>query len=153
MVSRLCNVIHTHTHTIWNGFQQVSVAANYTYSISMALSPTGLKTCMSWFLDTRCELLAMHVAVSSLSPVSIQICKLGEGNKVNRKSHHCTGTFLLPLNPERDIRLCNRRLDLDAGIAEELQRRSDVGLQLILDSGHTQQLHLALQTFNHCSHL
>lgn len=44
-------------------------------------------------------------------------------------------------------------LDLNAGIAEELQRGSDVGLQLILDSGHTQQLHLPLQAFHHCSNL
>lgn len=34
---------------------------------------TGLKTWMSWFLETKWELLAMQVAVSSLSPVSIQI--------------------------------------------------------------------------------
>lgn len=34
---------------------------------------TGLKTWMSWFLETKWELFAMHVAVSSLSPVSIQI--------------------------------------------------------------------------------
>lgn len=46
-----------------------------------------------------------------------------------------------------------RQLDLDAGIAQELQRGSDVGLQLILYSGHTQQLHLPLQTFNHRSNL
>lgn len=44
-------------------------------------------------------------------------------------------------------------LDLDAGIAEELQRGPDVGLQLILYSGHTQQLHLPFQTFNHRSNL
>lgn len=46
-----------------------------------------------------------------------------------------------------------KRLDLDAGVAEELQSRSDVGLQLILHSGHTQQLHLPLQTFYHCCNL
>lgn len=34
---------------------------------------TGLNTWMFWFLETKWELLAMHVAVSSLSPVSIQI--------------------------------------------------------------------------------
>lgn len=34
---------------------------------------TGLKTWMSWLLETKWELLAMHVAVSSLSPVNIQI--------------------------------------------------------------------------------
>lgn len=39
---------------------------------------------MSWFLDTKWELLAMHVAVSSLSPVSIQICR-GKENTANKK--------------------------------------------------------------------
>lgn len=34
---------------------------------------TGLKTWVSCVLDTKCELLAMQVAVSSLSPVSIHI--------------------------------------------------------------------------------
>lgn len=34
---------------------------------------TGRKMWMSCDRDTRCELLAMQVAVSSLSPVSIQI--------------------------------------------------------------------------------
>lgn len=33
---------------------------------------TRRKTWMSWFLVTRCAFLAVHVAVSSLSPVSIQ---------------------------------------------------------------------------------
>jgi hypothetical protein len=33
---------------------------------------TSRKTWISWFLVTRCAFLAVHVAVSSLSPVSIQ---------------------------------------------------------------------------------
>jgi hypothetical protein len=35
---------------------------------------TDLNTCRLWVLDTKRELLAMQVAVSSLSPVNIQIC-------------------------------------------------------------------------------
>lgn len=48
---------------------------------------TGLKTWMSWFLETKWELLAMHVAVSSLSPVSIQIWE-----ENNMKKHSVTET-------------------------------------------------------------
>lgn len=94
----------------------------------------------------------MHVAVSNLSPVNIQICNKSERNIVSRKPHHCTGIFPLPSEILGCVMGCEW-LDLDAGIAKELQCRSDVGLQLILHSSHTQQLHLPLQTFNHRSNL
>ena len=40
---------------------------------------------MSWVLETKRELLAMHVAVSSLSPVNIQIWKQ-QGQISDKKS-------------------------------------------------------------------
>lgn len=43
--------------------------------------------------------------------------------------------------------------DLDACIAEDLQGGPDIRLELVLHSSQTQQLHLHLQTLNHCCHL
>ncbi len=43
--------------------------------------------------------------------------------------------------------------DLDACIAENLQCGPDISLELVLYSSQTQQLHLHLQTLNHCGHL
>lgn len=43
--------------------------------------------------------------------------------------------------------------NLDACVAEDLQRGPDVGLKLVLDPGQTQKLHLHLQALDHCGHL
>ena len=43
--------------------------------------------------------------------------------------------------------------DLDAGVAQQLQRGPDVGLQLVLHAGQTQQLQLPLQALHHRRHL
>lgn len=42
---------------------------------------------------------------------------------------------------------------LDACIAEDLQGGPDISLELVFHPGQTQQLHLHLQTLNHCGHL
>lgn len=46
-----------------------------------------------------------------------------------------------------------QRPHLDARIAEDLQRGPDVGLELVLHPGQTQQLHLHLQTLDHRGNL
>lgn len=43
--------------------------------------------------------------------------------------------------------------DLDACVAEDLQGRPDISLELVLHPSQTQQLHLHLQTLNYCGHL
>lgn len=57
--------------------------------IKSGSDPTGLKTWMSWFLETKWELLAIHVAVSSLSPVNIQIWNMKKNPRVNIKCSIC----------------------------------------------------------------
>lgn len=42
---------------------------------------------------------------------------------------------------------------LNACITEDLQSGPDISLELVLHPGETQELHLHLQTLNHCSHL
>lgn len=42
---------------------------------------------------------------------------------------------------------------LNACIPEDLQSGPDISLELVLHPGETQELHLHLQTLNHCSHL
>lgn len=61
---------------------------------------TGLKTWMSWFLETKWELLAMHVAVSSLSPVSIQIW--AEGHHDHFKIHLTLSIIIVSSHPKFD---------------------------------------------------
>lgn len=60
--------------------------------------------------------------------------------------------------PDASVHLCwmcgtVQEPDLDASVAEDLQGGPDVGLQLILHPGQTQQLHLHLQTLNHRGYL
>lgn len=43
--------------------------------------------------------------------------------------------------------------NLDACIAEDLQGGPDISLELVLNASQTQQLHLHLQTLNHCGNL
>lgn len=58
--------------------RQQSCFFRNTFSSKWAsvLVVTSLKTCSVWVLDTNLELLAIHCAVSSLSPVSIHICSI-----------------------------------------------------------------------------
>lgn len=90
---------------------------------------TGLKTWMSWLLETKWELLAMHVAVSSLSPVSIQIWAENRINMwVEMWRDGLWAFYLILFSSFNRVDMFHCHANLDASVPEQLQRGPDVCL-------------------------